>query len=570
MRRLALLLGFVVAFVGSTATDASAQTASQLLRNGLRNSIADRMRERAATQRQRSLAPPGARLPDRNVLGETSVSALVARSGCSDTMQVELRWKDEIDYSRQISDFADPVQYVDQVNALIPYGMHCRARTLMLTVVSPDGRTVARDRLTMDASTWRSDGERRQLETAASSELNPALFAPERLADLRNEWQVRSRLAHARHDECMRPINNPPPQRPGPRPSAEEQIRQSINTTMALEACNNQRTVDSPDSAIVRGVRSWAATTPATYDGLRGLVAVERTYRDGLADRERALLIPVVVARRQEIEAQLRPQIVADLNSGRADMRLVSELFGANAEMMERYQMLSFDPAYTRRIPARRDGSPAFFRRADQGPMSRREVVQAVAYRSWSEPTDDEIGLAILRSLRSAGGREVSASAVTIPSMANRLGVDMLDGLASAVMQIHDVQKESCVRAQAGFVCTYVLYGRGVMGGMGASHPIVQGLTQLANGPYGVRARYLLTPTADGWRIPEMDRMILSGQVAQMNQMTEVVDDVANAASNAAGVLTSTQDSGAPQSQMETERQQRVRDAEERARRRPK
>jgi hypothetical protein len=167
----------------------------------------------------------------------------------------------------------------------------------------------------------------------------------------------------------------------------------------------------------------------------------------------------------------------------------------------------------------------------------------------------------MLRALRLSGGRQISPNVVTVPGAMNRIGFDGLDSLANMKMQLFDTRKQRCAKVADGYRCAFTLYARVIAGGSyGGSALGVLGMAGVNPNDmmWGVQTQTLFVPTRDGWRVPEREAAVASGQATQMQQLGDVAGKIVQSGASAMQVMTSQfqgDDPNSPQSKEEKRRQ---------------
>lgn len=553
---------------------ADAQSIQQILRDAARAS----QTQRGPIQRgaiQPNAFPNRAQFGGGMVSGGDEWSTVTMPNQCSPGMSITMRYTQAIRGKYQgVQDnpqFDKPREYMNYLSTALyklnPLGSLQGCESARLTVISPEGQVMARDELRVQGWQWVSVAALNAKKAAATVALDPAIFRPEHIRDLPDTVRDRGELASVEKDACTERAFAA-----GRAPGARRDV---VADTMT--ACNAayERAYNEIYDAMAKGVASFTAEQPVSYDGLKALTAAEGAYfipldRDS---RGQALVKRAFEARRQQIEEVLRPQIIADLNKPGGD-QLLSQLFVVDRARDQAYAPYIFDPGFVARLPKHSAGERPFYQRANQRNASNRETTQAAAYATWGEPTSEEIALALMRSMRLAGGRQVTPNVVSVPSGLNRLGIDALDGMANISMQVYDVRKTGCARQAGGYRCTYNLYARVLAGGAygGDAMGIVRLVGASPDNWFGAANTALFVPSREGWRMPQADQMIANGQAAQLVQLGNVAGDIANAGSSAVGVMT---DAGGKVSgggrdgdgQMETERKQRVQEQQDKDRR---
>lgn len=484
---------------------------------------------------------------------------------CGPQMQFFLRYKPAA-ASQPIEVLTRPQEYMRLLaralaRASLTGGQgDCRAATLL--IVNPDNKVIARDAVRGQSGMWFSERESGQAQArpAEGTPPQPGMAPPAPSMSPRQGGVPPDRL-----DDFSQQMNQ--------RARAMEQSRRSNPRGGYPPAADTG--LDVPFQAVVAGAQDYAARQPVSFEGLTALAQVQATYEQWSRSSQQTYVqvpatraaqqsLAVIEARRTEIETALKPQILAEMHKPGTDgYQFVRTLFPDRDPRLQSYRLAYYEPELVKRIPRRRGGQPPFYQRAGEAEKSNREAGQAAGHAKWSEPTANEIGLAMMRSLRAAGGRQIGPNVTTVPSVMNRFGIGGFDGMASVAIQFHEIDKGQCVRQSSGYLCGYTWYFRLITSG-GAS-----AFAGLVETRYGQPNSALLVASADGWRIPEFDRIILSGQITQLNQLTEVGRSVAQSASDAFGVMNdaaSPPARGGGTSQMEQERQDRLRDAEDRRR----
>lgn len=176
------------------------------------------------------------------------------------------------------------------------------------------------------------------------------IFLPGHREELERYLVARTAAVNAERDRCIYRMENRYPQTSRILP-AEEQIRQSNETTAMLAACNRAASIDlrALMDALRGAVTRWAAAQPADYDGLRALKSGEHDYRQigfyaspGTATAEIGRRVKPVIAkvfaqRRAEIESQIRPTLVTEVVRAN-DVGLISDLFDDDEEIVSSYR----------------------------------------------------------------------------------------------------------------------------------------------------------------------------------------------------------------------------------------
>ncbi|RZJ08012.1 MAG: hypothetical protein EOP39_14905 [Rubrivivax sp.] len=152
--------------------------------------------------------------------------------------------------------------------------------------------------------------------------------------------------------------------------------------------------------------------------------------------------------------------------------------------------------------PLRRAGGrPLFMDRRKELAASDRETGQAAQWARWGEPSETEMGLALLRVLSLTGGEMRSPFESEASAMAG-----------SGVARIIDVRKQGCRRAGDGYRCDVQLwmqtFNRGWAGEMllgSGKHPgavILAGMRQGIRDNNGKTVSHVFRATPNGWVAP--------------------------------------------------------------------
>ncbi len=214
---------------------------------------------------------------------------------------------------------------------------------------------------------------------------------------------------------------------------------------------------------IAKGVSTKLQQLPATYDGLKAINKIEDDYRNhirvvvgtpsaGYASDLVKRVNTATALRRSQIEHQLFNRIVADMNKQDGGPELISSLFGyGDKRRATFYDTMYYDPAQIAQIPKRLGGERLFMDRTTDLAQSAREKSQGASAANWTEPTSNEIGLALMRGFIALGGKQMTKNVVTVPGGLNRLGFDQLDEFSGMLMQFQEVRKNTCKREAAGY-----------------------------------------------------------------------------------------------------------------------
>lgn len=542
---------------------------------------------------------PRRAIPDRYpqqawVIGDTEVARIVAPAGCSDDMRIELRYKAGAEPYRQ--QWLDPKFYVDGqhgVNLISYYGgkrnyssqeMMCVTKQAELTIFAPNGSVIGRDMLTrsLGRGKWASEKRFGDLERSVSaSNGTTATTTATDTKDVSRRLSEIAQLAQRTKEKCEEPLRQKYGhyERPASAAAAAERRQQAQADYVACQ--NKSKEVGNGFVArIAQGVSAKLQQLPATYDGLKAINRMEDDYRTNIrvtvgtpsAGYASDLVTKVNTAtalRRSQIEHQLFNQIVADMNKPDGGPDLISSLFGyADKRRATFYDTMYYDPAQIDRIPKRPGSEKLFMARTTDIAKSAREKSQGASAATWTEPTSNEMGLALMRGFIALGGKQVTKNVVTVPGALNRLGFDQLDEFSGMLMQFQEVRKTACKREAPGYRCSYVLHGRPIARGevrSGLGGMIMQAIPI---SPGGTSATTLFVPTKSGWRAPEAEQAGSAAQMRQIQQLSDVATRIVDAGANAMQVLIDTRSGATAEpgevNQAEQERQDRVKASEQR------
>lgn len=535
-------------------------------------------------------------IPDRYpqqawVLGNTDVASITVPGGCADEMRIELRYKAGAEPYR--AQWLDPKFYVSGqhgVNLISYYGgrrnysseqMMCTSARASLTIYAPNGSVIGRDNLTRSfgRGSWESEKGFADLEKSAATAYS-SNGADDDVRAIQGRLVEFGRLEQRIEDQCQEPLRQKYGHYERLTPAAAaERNRQSQADYSACQK-KGQQAGNNFVNQVASSVSARLQRLPASYDGLKAILKIEDDYKSNIrvfvgtqsAQYASDLITKVGAAtalRRSQIEHQLFNQILIDMNKPDGGPNLISSLFGYGDKRRETfYDVMYYDPVAIARIPKRSAGDKLFMDRTIDIAMSARERSQGGSAASWSEPTSNEMGLALMRGFIALGGRQVTKNVVTVPGGLNRLGFDQLDEFSGMLMQFQEVRKNVCKKEASGYRCTYTLYGRPIARGVarGGLGGLVMQAIPVSSA--GTTTTTLFVPTKGGWRAPEAEQAGSAAQMRQIQQLSDVATKIVDAGANAMQVLMDTRSAGSSEpgevSQAEQERQDRVKASEQR------
>ena len=170
-----------------------------------------------------------------------------------------------------------------------------------------------------------------------------------------------------------------------------------------------------------------------------------------------------------------------------------------------------------------------FADRTEDLQQSSRERSDPQGYARWGPPSDNEIGLAVLRVFSRTGGRQTSSIEAErggpMPALMALLNAPILD-----VNRIIHVEKaQPCSRSGDAYTCSTKIWlqvfqrGAGMRAFQGAqAQPLVRMLLaarEEAERGNGTPINIVLRPTADGWVAPELTAMVLEADARKTATM---------------------------------------------------
>lgn len=420
------------------------------------------------------------------------------------------------------------------------------------------------------------DDAQRQAEEIASRDIDDTLFLPGKQEELDEYLTALNRLDDSARRACtdrLDAASRQRQQRYGYRPMpAAEQMQLAEEGKKAYADCDkNNAKVASALRQMEAALGAWTASLPASADSM---VRINKAYfqygfdldRSGPASRQASSTAKALLERRRsEIDATARPAIVQQINLS-GGTQLIDDMTSTDGNLRQIYSAYFVIPEFASQVGVRPDGKPPFYRTATSKWTSSREDQAQIA--NWTEPTGEEIGFALLRTFRDFGGTPLSPFAVTMPNVGNRFGMRALDGLVPLSFQLHDVRKEACRRASGGYQCSYRVFKRAILPDSFARDPVAVMLYKMLNTGNGGVASALFVPRRGGWGMPELENQINQTHANQLDGLTKFVGAAVDAGGNAINVM---QDAVSPRgngkSQMEAEHDERIREADEKARR---
>jgi hypothetical protein len=293
---------------------------------------------------------------------------------------------------------------------------------------------------------------------------------------------------------------------------------------MALRRERQQRQDTQWSSALPQVAASLrldlAAVPEHPVTGSRALRALRPKYEGLWQIRERLRTLAVggtpeaAMARRwvREVDTAEQPLRAAELRqAARPDVLLAyaeGRLFDTDLTLSKvergRFKQEARWLGAANRLRAQLPGTILFMDRKTEATRSEREERDAARFASWDMPSSTEVGLALLRSTASAGGR------VTRPyeSEYRAFGGMMVAGW----VRILHIERLGCQKSAEGWWCAVRGWYQALMGdafweSYDANHPFVPvlgALLESSERDAGKVVVHLFKPTPDGWIAPEM------------------------------------------------------------------
>ncbi len=160
--------------------------------------------------------------------------------------------------------------------------------------------------------------------------------------------------------------------------------------------------------------------------------------------------------------------------------------------------------------------------------QSTRERTSIGARGSWGEPTANEIGLAFLRTLVLAGGKQ------TTPFESQRAGLGVIGAFTNVFRVIH-VDKIGCRKSAAGYICESRMWILPFLRGSGAmvaydtrgfGGKMMQSMTASVANPEGNVMEFEVVASANGWQAPSLVERLLATQERMLDAAQRSLDSV--------------------------------------------